>query len=140
MNVGNGKHDHMCTLRLTDQEYQIVALKMKQAGIREKSAYFRKMAIDGYILTMEIPELQEMISLMRYSSNNLNQIAKRANGAGEIIESELKEVRDSRGDGSQESQRSKQEPKNHQDRHQEDSKHCFDHIHSSLSWHFAQSL
>ena len=53
------------------------------------------MAIDGYILTMEIPELKEMISLMRYSSNNLNQIAKRANGAGEIIESELKEVRDS---------------------------------------------
>ena len=95
MNVANGKHDHMCTLRLTDQEYQIVALKMKQAGIREKSAYFRKMAIDGYILTMEIPELKEMISLMRYSSNNLNQIAKRVNGTGEIIETELKEVRDS---------------------------------------------
>ena len=95
MNVGNGKHAHMCTLRLTDQEYQIVALKMKQAGIREKSAYFRKMAIDGYILTMEIPELKEMISLMRYSSNNLNQIAKRVNGTGEIIETELKEVRDS---------------------------------------------
>ena len=92
MTVGNGKHDHMCTLRLTDQEYQIVALKMKQAGIREKSAYFRKMAIDGYILTMEIPELKEMISL---SSNNLNQIAKRVNGTGEIIETELKEVRDS---------------------------------------------
>ena len=69
--------------------------KMKQAGIREKSAYFRKMAIDGYILTMEIPELKEMISLMRYSSNNLNQIAKRVNGTGEIIETELKEVRDS---------------------------------------------
>jgi FtsZ-binding cell division protein ZapB len=68
---------------------------MKQAGIREKSAYFRKMAIDGYILTMEIPELKEMISLMRYSSNNLNQIAKRVNGTGEIIETELKEVRDS---------------------------------------------
>jgi hypothetical protein len=85
----------MCILRLTDQEYQIVALKMKQAGIREKSAYFRKMAIDGYILTMEIPELKEMISLMRYSSNNLNQIAKRVNGTGEIIETELKEVRDS---------------------------------------------
>ena len=80
---------------MTDQEYQIVALKMKQAGIREKSAYFRKMAIDGYILTMEIPELKEMISLMRYSSNNLNQIAKRVNGTGEIIETELKEVRDS---------------------------------------------
>ena len=44
---------------------------------------------------MEIPELKEMISLMRYSSNNLNQIAKRVNGTGEIIETELKEVRDS---------------------------------------------
>ena len=32
---------------------------------------------------------------MWYSSNNLNQIAKRANGTGEIIENELKEVKDS---------------------------------------------
>ena len=95
MSTGRETSTYRVTVRLNDQEYQIVALKMKQAGIREKSAYFRKMAIDGYILTMEIPELKEMISLMRYSSNNLNQIAKRANGAGEIIESELKEVRDS---------------------------------------------
>ncbi len=95
MNMESGKHDHMCTLRLTDQEYQIITEKMKQAGISEKSAYFRKMAINGYILTMEIPELKEIISLMRYSSNNLNQIAKRANGTGEIIENELKEVKDS---------------------------------------------
>ena len=92
MNVGNGKHDHMCTLRLTDQEYQIVALKRKQAGIREKSAYFRKMAIDGYILEMDDTALREMSRYLRSISNNFNQVARRANSTGSIYDTDLTDM------------------------------------------------
>ena len=57
------------------------------------SAYLRKMALDGYITILNIPELKEMISLLRYSSNNLNQIARKANTIGTVYEEDLREIK-----------------------------------------------
>lgn len=66
--------------------------RMKQAGINQMSTYIRKMAIDGYILKLDLPEIKEMISLLRYSSNNLNQIARRANETGRVYEDDLRSI------------------------------------------------
>ncbi len=63
------------TIRLTPEELQMIQEKMKQYGTRNFSAFVRKMAIDGYVVRLELPELKEMVSLLRYSSNNLNQLA-----------------------------------------------------------------
>ena len=79
MVMEQGNRGQTISLRLTDQEQEMLAERMKQAGISKKSAYLRKMAMNGYILKLDIPEIREMISLMRYSSNNLNQITKRVN-------------------------------------------------------------
>ena len=62
------------------------------------SAYMRKMAIDGYILKLELPEIKEMITLLRHSSNNLNQIAKKANAIGTVFEEDLKEIKSMQDD------------------------------------------
>ena len=83
----------MYPLRLTDQEREMIARRMEQAGIPTMSTYMRKMAIDGYILKLELPEIKEMISLLRHSSNNLNQIAKKANAMGTVFEEDLKEIK-----------------------------------------------
>ena len=83
----------MYPLRLTDQEREMITQRMEQAGIPTMSAYMRKMAIDGYILKLELPEIKEMISLLRHSSNNLNQIAKKANAMGTVFEEDLKEIK-----------------------------------------------
>ncbi len=53
------------------------------------------MAIDGYILKLDMPEIKERISRLRYSSNNLNQIAKRVNETGRIYRNDLQEIQDS---------------------------------------------
>ena len=79
MVMEQGNRGQTISLRLTDQEQEMLAERMKQAGISKKSAYLRKMAMNGYILKLDIPEIREMISLMRYSSNNLNQIAWKLN-------------------------------------------------------------
>lgn len=89
-----GTRSKMLTLRLTDQEKKLIAEKMKIAGIPKMSTYLRKMAIDGYILKLDMPELKEMISLMRYSSNNLNQIAKRTNETGRTYETDIQSIQD----------------------------------------------
>ena len=39
---------------------------MALAGVRNMSGYLRKMAIDGYVINLELPELAEGVKLLRY--------------------------------------------------------------------------
>ena len=63
-----------------------------EAGTTNMGAYLRKMALDGYILRLDLPELKEMLSQLRYMGNNVNQIAKRANEVGVIDEMDIRGV------------------------------------------------
>lgn len=65
---------------------------MREAGTTNMGAYLRKMALDGYILRLDLPELKEMLSQLRYMGNNVNQIAKRANEVGVIDEMDIRDV------------------------------------------------
>ena len=65
---------------------------MREAGTANMGAYLRKMALDGYILRLDLPELKEMLSQLRYMGNNVNQIAKRANEIGVIDEMDIRGV------------------------------------------------
>lgn len=65
---------------------------MREAGTTNMGAYLRKMALDGYILRLDLPELKEMLSQLRYMGNNVNQIAKRANEVGVIDEIDIRGV------------------------------------------------
>ena len=66
-------------IRMTPDELQMIQQKMQQFGTTNFSAFVRKMAIDGYVVKLELPELKEMVSLLRYSSNNLNQLTRAVN-------------------------------------------------------------
>ncbi len=76
----------------TPQELEILHQKMAEAGIRNRSAYIRKMSLDGYVVHLEMSEIREMITLLRRASNNLNQIAKKANATGNIYASDISYV------------------------------------------------
>ena len=69
---------------VTPEERDQIEAKMAQLGTNNMSAYLRKIAIDGYVVQLDLPELREMVSLLRRSSNNLNQLARRANETGRI--------------------------------------------------------
>ena len=77
---------------VTPAERELIYRKMEQLGTVNLSAYLRKIAIDGYVVRLELPELKEMISLLRRSSNNLNQLAKRANETGRVYNADLEDV------------------------------------------------
>ena len=55
--------------RVTPEERALIGKRMEQAGIMNMAAYLRKMAIDGYVIKLELPELRELISLLRRKSN-----------------------------------------------------------------------
>jgi len=58
------------------------------------AAYLRKMAIDGYVVKLELPELRDLVSQLRRTSNNFNQIARRVNSTGRIFAEDIAEMKD----------------------------------------------
>ena len=79
--------------RVTTEERQIIERKMALLGTSNMAAYLRKMAIDGYIINLEVPELRDLISLLRRSSNNLNQLTKRVHETGRFYDADLEDLR-----------------------------------------------
>ena len=77
---------------VSEAEKGMIEEKMAQAGMRNLSAFIRRIAIDGMIVRLERPELKEMVSLLRYASNNINQIARRINESGRIYDTDLEQV------------------------------------------------
>lgn len=87
--MANRKRDIMLRFRVTPEERERIEERMAQLGTTNMAAYLRKIAIDGYILKLDLPELKEMVSLLRRSSNNLNQIAKRVNETNRIYDADI---------------------------------------------------
>lgn len=57
------------------------------------------MILDGYIVKLDMDDIDKMVSLLRSSSNNLNQIAKKANAANTIYGADIAEMRMNRYPG-----------------------------------------
>ena len=87
------KRDIQLKVRVTPEERAMIEAKMAQLGTTNMAAFMRKMAIDGYVVKLDLPELREMVSLLRRSSNNLNQLARRANETGRIYPEDLADIR-----------------------------------------------
>ena len=88
----NRNRNIQLNFRVSAQERSWIETKMAESGVCNREAYLRKMAINGYILRLELPELKEMISLLRRLSNNTNQIARSMNETGRIYEADVQEV------------------------------------------------
>ena len=87
----NGKSSGIY-FKVSGKERELIEQKMALAGIRNMSAYIRKMCIDGYTINLQIPELTECAKLLRYTSNNVNQIARRVNSGGGVYPNEVDEI------------------------------------------------
>ena len=68
----------------TKEEIERLNQKMAEAGVQNRSAYVRKMTLDGYIVKLDMDDINQMIHLLRNATNNLNQVAKKANATGSI--------------------------------------------------------
>ena len=80
---------------VSEQERKLIQTKMEQYSTNNLSAYLRKIAIDGYVVNLELPELGEMVSLLRRSSNNLNQLTRRVHETGRIYDADMEDLRQS---------------------------------------------
>ena len=92
MSAPKRKREVQLNFRVSPEELALIEQKMAQLGTTNREAYLRKMALDGYVVRLELPELKELVSLMHYSSNNLNQLARRAHETGRIYDADLEDI------------------------------------------------
>ena len=73
-------------------EMEVIQGRMAEAGISNLSAYVRKMALNGYVLHVDLSDIRELVSLQRRCANNLNQVAIQANTYGGIYPEEITQL------------------------------------------------
>ena len=93
--MANLEREIQLKFRVTPEERALIEQKMAQLGTTNMAAYLRKMAIDGFVINLELPELREMVSLLRRSSNNINQLTRRVHETGRFYDADLDELRQS---------------------------------------------
>ena len=80
--------------RVDERERGLIRQKMELMGVRNnREAYLRKMAIDGYAVKLDLPELREAVAMLGRYNGNINQIAKRANEIGRVYDTDIQEIR-----------------------------------------------
>lgn len=84
--------------RIDEKDAELIKEKMEKAGVSNMSAYLRKMAIDGYVISLDLSDLKEILRLLRINSNNLNQYAKKANETGNIYLEDIRELQKSQNE------------------------------------------
>ncbi len=86
------KRDVPVLFWVSAEELELIHQKMRQYGTENLSAYLRKMALDGYVVKLELPELKELVSLMRRSSNNLNKLTRKVHETGRVYNADLEDI------------------------------------------------
>ena len=93
MKAGQNKKTVRVEFVMSEQDAELVKGRMAELGITNLSAYLRKMVVDGYIIHLDMGDIQEMVRLLRICSNNLNQYAKRANETGSVYAADVEDLR-----------------------------------------------
>ena len=74
---------------VSEEELALLQERMAEAGVCNMGAFVRKMALNGYVLHVDLAPVRELVSLQRRCSNNLNQVAIQANTYGGIDPEEI---------------------------------------------------
>lgn len=80
------------TFRLTPEEKEQLHQRMDDMGIRSTSAFIRKMVLNGYCVSLQVPELKDISSQLRRLNANLNQYTKRAHVSGNVYQEDVEDL------------------------------------------------
>ena len=84
-------------VKFKPEEMEILHDRMKEAGVNNVrtiiECFFIMMALNGYVIIPEWPDLNRVISLHARISNNLNQYARKANETGKLYEEDIAEIK-----------------------------------------------
>ena len=94
----SNKRNTFLLIRINDEERAQIQTRMALAGTKNMSAFIRKMALDGRIILLDMDEIKTLVNLLRRTSANVNQIAKRVNATSRVYENDLAEIQNRLGE------------------------------------------
>ena len=80
--------------KVSPEEKAVIDRKMELLGTSNLRAYLRKMAIDGYVVQLDMSSVAELVKLLRSISNNINQIARRCNSTYSLYSQDVDDLRE----------------------------------------------
>ena len=83
------KRSNRVYFRLSDDELEILQQNIEKSGQKSREEYLRKMALGGAIVRLDLSEIQQALYLLGTATNNINQLAKRANETRSIYETDI---------------------------------------------------
>ena len=89
MNQKKRVRNNRIYFHLDENEKRELDRRMEAVGVKNRDAFVRKMVLDGYIVNIDMTTVSELVRLLRISSNNINQMAKRANETGSVYEDDV---------------------------------------------------
>ena len=93
MKPANEKRSTQLHILVSEKEISLIKERMNLIGVSNLSAYLRKVAIDGFIINLDLAEVRELIRLLRICSNNLNQYTRKANENGSVYAADMEDFR-----------------------------------------------
>ncbi len=93
MKPDSEKRNTQLHILVSEKEVSMIKERMSLIGVSNLSAYLRKVAIDGYIINLDLAEVRELIKLLRICSNNLNQYTRKANETGRVYAADVEDLR-----------------------------------------------
>lgn len=93
--MANRKRNVQLHFMVTKHERNLIDIKMEQFGTKNMGAYLRKMAIDGYVIHLDLSDIRELVKFLRRTSNSLNQLTKRVHETGNIYGEDINDLRES---------------------------------------------
>lgn len=79
--------------KVSPEEKEAIDQKMTALGTTNLRAYLRKMAVDGYVVQLDLSGVVELVKLLRSISNNVNQIARRCNETRNLYAEDVEDLR-----------------------------------------------
>ena len=77
---------------VSEKERELIAQKMEQVGTENLSAYLRKIAIDGFIIKLDLPELRALTPPLRRSRTPPNPPARRLTDPGRFYDADMEDL------------------------------------------------
>ncbi len=79
--------------RVNNEEEAIIQQKFELSELKNLSEFFRDMVMMGLVVEADDGQLARLESLIGKVSQNVNQIARRANASGNVYSEDIAEIR-----------------------------------------------
>lgn len=79
---------------VTQEEEALIQQRMALLGTQNKSAYLRKMALNGYVINVDYSFIKDNTAQLQRIGGNINQIVKRMNQTGNLYADDVAEIKE----------------------------------------------